>query len=173
MDIEKTINQTIQNTLNTLEKDCDQIADMVENKLQQDCQRRSLNFRVFLRRILFFILTFTCPAILFMMSDYSDPILDLVGSPLSDSLHLYVAPLRNFWKLFSHDFQFYIASFLLLLPCIFLLIMNFCCRSQVCLSRKEKRSILEMREHVQNTVKRKKQNLYHEYLKQSIADHDM
>jgi hypothetical protein len=35
-DIEKTINQTIQNTLNSLEKDCDQIANIVEDKLQKD-----------------------------------------------------------------------------------------------------------------------------------------
>jgi len=31
-----TIHQTIQNTLNSLEKDCDQIADIVEDKLQKD-----------------------------------------------------------------------------------------------------------------------------------------
>lgn len=173
MDIEKTINQTIQNTLNTLEKDCDQIADMVENKLQEDSARRSLNFRAFLRRILFSILIFICPFLLFMMSDYSDLVLGLVGSPLSDSLHLFTAPLRNFWKMFSQDFQLYIAVGLLILPCIFLLTIKFTCRSQVCLSRKQKRSLLEMRDHVQNTVKRKKQNLYQEYLKQSVADHDM
>lgn len=35
-DIEKTINQTIQNTLNALEKDCDQVAEMVEDKLAKD-----------------------------------------------------------------------------------------------------------------------------------------
>ena len=35
-DIEKTINQTIQNTLNSLERDCDQIAYLVNEKLQKD-----------------------------------------------------------------------------------------------------------------------------------------
>lgn len=35
-DIEKTINQTIQNTLNSLERDCDQIATLVEEKLQKN-----------------------------------------------------------------------------------------------------------------------------------------
>ena len=34
--VEKTINQTIQNTLNTLEKDCDQIANIIEQKLKED-----------------------------------------------------------------------------------------------------------------------------------------
>ena len=35
-EIEKTINQTIQNTLNTLEKDCERIAGLVDNKLAVD-----------------------------------------------------------------------------------------------------------------------------------------
>ena len=35
-EIEKTINQTIQNTLNTLEKDCEKIADLVDEKLRND-----------------------------------------------------------------------------------------------------------------------------------------
>jgi BMFP domain-containing protein YqiC len=35
-DIEKTINQTVQNTLNSLERDCDQISQIVEEKLRDD-----------------------------------------------------------------------------------------------------------------------------------------
>lgn len=35
-EIEKTINQTIQNTLNSLERDCDQIYQLVEDKLRED-----------------------------------------------------------------------------------------------------------------------------------------
>lgn len=35
-DIEKTINQTVQNTLNTLEKDCENIATLIQEKLEQD-----------------------------------------------------------------------------------------------------------------------------------------
>jgi len=35
-DIEKTINLTVQNTLNTLERDCEQIADLIDKKLAID-----------------------------------------------------------------------------------------------------------------------------------------
>ena len=35
-DVEKTINQTIQNTLNSLEKDCECIAHIVNDKLDDD-----------------------------------------------------------------------------------------------------------------------------------------
>ncbi|GFN86679.1 hypothetical protein PoB_001318500 [Plakobranchus ocellatus] len=35
-EVERTINQTIQNTLNSLERDCDQISQLVEDKLKED-----------------------------------------------------------------------------------------------------------------------------------------
>ena len=35
-DVEKTINQTVQNTLNSLERDCDQISQIVDEKLRED-----------------------------------------------------------------------------------------------------------------------------------------
>jgi len=35
-DIEKTINLTVQNTLNTLERDCDHIAQLIDTKLATD-----------------------------------------------------------------------------------------------------------------------------------------
>jgi len=35
-DIEKTINLTVQNTLNTLERDCDSVAEMIDSKLATD-----------------------------------------------------------------------------------------------------------------------------------------
>ena len=41
--IEKTINQTIQNTLNTLEKDCDQIKEQVDQAIARDNGNRSHN----------------------------------------------------------------------------------------------------------------------------------
>ena len=35
-DVEKTINQTIQNTLNSLEKDCKQIVQLIDQKMTKD-----------------------------------------------------------------------------------------------------------------------------------------
>ena len=35
-DIEKTINQTIQNTLNKLEEDCEKIATIIDDTMQED-----------------------------------------------------------------------------------------------------------------------------------------
>lgn len=44
-DIEKTINQTIQNTLNQLERDCEQISTLVDDAIFADNAARSYNFR--------------------------------------------------------------------------------------------------------------------------------
>ena len=35
-DVEKTIKHTVQNTLNTLEKDCEHIAKLIDDKLEDD-----------------------------------------------------------------------------------------------------------------------------------------
>jgi hypothetical protein len=39
-DIEKTINQTIQNTLNHLERDCDEIGSKVDKAIEEDNNAR-------------------------------------------------------------------------------------------------------------------------------------
>lgn len=44
-DIEKTINQTIQNTLNQLERDCEQISSLVDQAIKIDDDARRHNFR--------------------------------------------------------------------------------------------------------------------------------
>ncbi|GLG92439.1 Protein of unknown function [Gryllus bimaculatus] len=44
-DIERMINQTIQNTLNALESDCDTVLKLVDKKLKDDSTNRSSNFR--------------------------------------------------------------------------------------------------------------------------------
>lgn len=48
-DIEKTINQTIQNTLNQLERDCEQISSLVDQAIKVDDDARRHNFRAKVR----------------------------------------------------------------------------------------------------------------------------
>jgi len=59
-DIEKTINLTVQNTLNTLERDCDHIAQLIDTKLAMD------RFAVHLTCILFLPLHFDLPIDLYI-----------------------------------------------------------------------------------------------------------
>lgn len=53
-DIEKTINQTIQNTLNQLERDCEQISSLVDQAIKIDDDARRHNFRAKVRLLVMF-----------------------------------------------------------------------------------------------------------------------
>jgi hypothetical protein len=46
-DIERTINRTVQNTLNTLEQDCETIMLLIEKQLEQDNVDCSYNFKTY------------------------------------------------------------------------------------------------------------------------------
>jgi hypothetical protein len=48
-DIERTINRTVQNTLNTLEQDCETIMLLIEKHLEQDSVDCSYNFKIYSR----------------------------------------------------------------------------------------------------------------------------
>merc|ERR1719239_944048 len=48
-DIEKTIQQTIQNTLNSLERDCDHIGTLVDEAIAKDNKARASNFKAYVR----------------------------------------------------------------------------------------------------------------------------
>merc|ERR1719412_2668481 len=60
-DIEKTINQTIQNTLNSLERDCDHIGTLVDEAITQDNQARAANLRAWLKGGCLYLLAMVLP----------------------------------------------------------------------------------------------------------------
>merc|ERR1711923_593882 len=65
-DVEKTINQTIQNTLNSLEKDCDSIETLVDEAINKDNRTRSSNLRAWLKGGCLYLLTVTLPLAMFL-----------------------------------------------------------------------------------------------------------
>ncbi len=56
--IEKTIKQTIQNTLNSLEKDSDVIVNTINSKLKKDSETRSYNLSRSLKSSFFTLISF-------------------------------------------------------------------------------------------------------------------
>jgi len=66
MDIEKTINLTVQNTLNTLERDCEKIADLIDRKLAIDSADRSSNFYARIKGLTLYVIGVLLPLLLFM-----------------------------------------------------------------------------------------------------------
>ncbi|XP_063396293.1 uncharacterized protein LOC134680920 [Mytilus trossulus] len=174
-DIEKTINQTIQTTLNSLEKDCDQIADIVEDKLAKDSVTASVNLRAKFRGALFGFIGMLLPLVLlatYLVSTKSE-VVKVLGEDILATMSLYLGPLARAWQKVPAQYSQYVIMGIVGVALIMLLIAKFASSTKPTLSRKQKKSLLEVRDYVQNTVKSKKQKLYQEYLKQSVADHDL
>ncbi|XP_067931204.1 sarcalumenin-like [Watersipora subatra] len=176
-DIEKTINQTIQNTLNALEKDCDKVVKLIDDRLEQDRLNTSYNFAARSKGVIFTLLGVLLPVLLFvnfLASNASEQILQSVlGNGTSDALKLYMAPVRAFWENIPSDYHWHTLGFCAFLSLIFIILAKVMSRLRPTLTRKQKRSYSDKRAYVHDVIKPKKQQLYSEYLKQSVADHDL
>ena len=51
-DIERTINQTVQNTLSILERHCETLTVKIEKRLERDSEDRGFNFKTWCRGII-------------------------------------------------------------------------------------------------------------------------
>ncbi|KAK2166263.1 hypothetical protein LSH36_40g08004 [Paralvinella palmiformis] len=169
-DIEKTINHTIQNTLNSLEKDCEQIAQLVDEKLQRDRENGSYNFRARAKGGLFCLLGVLLPALLainFLISTTSRQVLEtLLGNHVATTLKIYLGPIQTIWSVVPRIYHLYVWISLLVLMLFLLLLAKMS-------ARKQKRALVENRNYVKEYVIKKKQQLYAEYLQQSVAEYDM
>ncbi|XP_048058326.1 uncharacterized protein si:ch211-11k18.4 [Megalobrama amblycephala] len=175
--IEKTINQTVQNTLNSLEKDCNLITEAITETLDNDRHCSIENRRARFKGCLLGMLGFTVPLLLLVIlvlgSLSRDVLVLMLGNNGTEALSLYVAPAVKAFESLSVEVQLYSCAGLVLLSFIFLLLSRFSFRTKPTLSGKQKRQLQEKLEYVQEVVKTKKKNLYEEYLRQSVGDQDM
>lgn len=175
--IEKTINQTVQNTLNSLEKDCNLITEAVTETLQNDRQcsieNRRARFKGCLLGMMGFIVPLLLLVVLVLGSLSKDILVLMLGDSGTEALSLYVAPAVKAFESLSVEVQLYSCAGLVLLSFILLLLARFSFRTKPTLSGKQKRQLQEKLEYVQEVVKTKKKKLYEEYLRQSVGDQDM
>lgn len=175
-EIEKTINQTIQNTLNTLEKDCEKIADLVDEKLRNDSEARSHNLRARIRGLFFGFLGVLLPFVLlvnFLASSSAKETLDnFVGKNVSEKLHIYTAPVEKMWMSIPTQYHNHALIGMLVFSFVLLIVAKLFSRLRPTLTRKQKKVLLEQRSYVQGYVKGHKERLYREYLQQSVGSHD-
>ncbi|KAF6028038.1 hypothetical protein EB796_002719 [Bugula neritina] len=176
-DIEKTINQTIQNTLNSLEKDCDKVISLIDEKVNQDNLNSSYNFSATSKGIFLTILGVLLPVLLlvgFLASSASEQILEsTLGDSMTATLNTYMAPVKVLWANIPSDYHWHVLAVCLLLSLVFLGLAKYMSRLRPRLTRKQRRSLADQRVYVHDVIKSRKQGLYSEYLKQSVADHDL
>lgn len=176
-EVEKTINLTIQNTLNHLERDCDEIGALVDKAIEEDNAAKAHNLRATSKGALLFFLGLTLPlalAINFCASSVSDQLLtDLLGKEGFAYLALYLAPVRSFWSRLPEDLHLYALLTLLLLSAGLVVVGRYISRHKPTMTRRRKKLLLEQQEFVRTVVKAKKQSLYKEYLQQTVSEHDL
>lgn len=175
-DVEKTINQTIQNTLNSLEKDCDSIETLVDEAINKDNRTRSSNLRAWLKGGCLYLLAMVLPlAILvtLVMAMMEGTMTDLMGKEMTEVLKWYTLPIKKFWSSYPSDYQLYGGLGLLLTTLLMLALARLLGKTSPTLTRKQKRQLLDKQEFVRSVVKNKKKSLYSEYLSQTVSDQDL
>merc|ERR1719318_1619475 len=176
-DIEKTITQTIQNTLNSLEKDCDTIGDMVDQAIARDNQARADNMKAYLKGGFLYLLTLTLPLAMFLslvLAMLQESLLvDLLGKEGMELLKYYISPVKMFWAGIPPDYQVWVGVGLVVITMGLVLLARWTSRTTTTLSRRQKRQLLDKQEYVRSVVKTKKAALYNEYLQQTVSDQDM
>ncbi|XP_034046904.1 uncharacterized protein si:ch211-11k18.4 [Thalassophryne amazonica] len=175
--IEKTINQTVQNTLNSLEKDCELIIKATSDTLVNDRWTSAKNRHARCKSCLLTLVGFSIPlallALLVLGALSKDMLEVALGRQGTDVLSLYLSPIVRISDSLTAEQQVYCCGGLVLLSFLLLIIARFSFRTQPTLSSKLKRQLQEKLEYVQEMVKTKKKKLYEDYLRQSVSDHDM
>ena len=176
-DIEKTITQTIQNTLNSLEKDCDTIGDLVDQATTRDNQARADNMKAFLKGGFLYMLTLTLPLAMCLslaLAMLQESLLvDLLGKEGMELLKFYISPVKTFWAGIPMDYQVWAGVGLVVITMGLMMLARWTSRTTTTLSRRQKRQLLDKQEYVRSVVKNKKASLYSEYLQQTVSDQDM
>jgi GTPase SAR1 family protein len=159
-DVEKTINQTIQNTLNQLERDCDQIGKQVDHVIAVDNASRSHNNWAMSKGVLSGLMGLLAIATLvvnFLTSSLSDKLIkDVLGRDGYTYLTIYLAPLRGLWRTLPTDYHGYALITMILLSTFLLVLAKWVSRRKDTITRKRKKLLLDQQEFVKNVVKDKK-----------------
>ncbi|CAL1616002.1 unnamed protein product [Knipowitschia caucasica] len=176
--IEKAINQAVQKTLDQLEKDCDLISTSISNRLEKDRSDASYNKSVRLYSLLYGTLGIFLPLLFilsFILSSFSkEQLADLTGEGLAQTISIITGIVLFIWEWIPEDGQVvFVIFFMAFCYLLLFLAKHFARQRNTTLSKKEKRSLAQFNEYIQEIVKTKKSKLYEWYLQQCAAEYDL
>ncbi|KAG8140367.1 hypothetical protein E2320_003063 [Naja naja] len=176
--IEKTISQTVQHTLNALERDCQLIEEATQRLLEDDNKAKKSNFNAFFRGLLLGIVGCLLPIFLLLAlifgTTFTHQLWTLVlGEKQFQALELYTQPVVSIWRLVPEDQTLTVFFGLLFLSILFLLLASYTLRMKPTLSKQHKQQLEDRLNYVLDEVLAKKRKLYEEYLRQSIGEKDL
>jgi len=172
-EIEKTIKQTIQNTLNSLEKDSENIVNVINQKLKKDTETRSKNLSRSLKSSFFTITAFIVFMCALLTKIPQKTMINYMGKEVASQLNEnIISPYNQLGSIIPKEYQPYQLLFVLGFGLLLLLISKITNRKQPTFTKKYAKNLSERREYLQNHIKNKKKKLYDEYLLQSVVDYN-
>ncbi|KAM4697356.1 LOW QUALITY PROTEIN: uncharacterized protein WCC33_012984 [Rhinophrynus dorsalis] len=174
--IEKTITQTVQNTLNTLGRDCQKLTESIEAAVREDDETEE-DRRCRLQGCIFGMTGFLIPLFLIASALFGTIPEEfwhaLLGKSGAETLAIYLTPIHTLWSLLPEDYVIYVFVILAMSSVLFVLLAQRCFRTRQTLTKKQRRYLQDRHSYVNEVVAQKKKRLYEEYLKQSVGEHDM
>ncbi|XP_072909020.1 uncharacterized protein [Hemitrygon akajei] len=175
--IEKTINRTVQNTLDQLEKDCGLVIQAAQQQLKKNSEHKSKNRDVWIKRAFFSSLAFLVPLSLltsFIISNISREFLvDFIGEEVAKSLLIWAWIVSTTWNWLTGGS--YVLAVIVLIGFIIISMLLSKCYSSTkpTLSRKERNRLQANLDYVQSVIVEKKVQLQEMYLSQCVSEQDL
>ncbi|XP_061086433.1 uncharacterized protein LOC133121244 [Conger conger] len=175
--LEKTINQTVQMSLNSLENDCEVIICAITDKLNTDRQHSADNSQSHcigcMLCLLGSFLLFMLLAVL-LLGGLSNPVFQMaLGEEGREALTLYLVPVMKALVSMPIDHQLYCCGGLVMVFVTLLILACLAFRTRPTMSGWQKRQLKEKLDFVEEVLNKKKRKLYEDYLRQSLGEHDM
>jgi len=172
-EIEKVIEQTVQNSLNTLEKDTGILKEKMIAAIQADTDARKRNFNQAIQSWIFGLIGFFLPLILFGTIVVANAKITTmrkhIGSA-ADLVHLILNPIVSLWLAVPHSYHFQLVTFVVCFSGFCLILTRFF-RLEKVLSSRDSAKLRTALEVVEECALRKK-TMYSEYLRQSLTEAD-
>ncbi|GIY30353.1 uncharacterized protein CDAR_126071 [Caerostris darwini] len=176
-EVEKTIHRTVQNTLNTLEQDCQRIENAIVNEINVNQYRQSENMRSSGKGILMLLSAIVLFASFVLGVLFSNTpregLANMFGNTLADVLVIYFRGFSYVWNSVSEDDHVSITAFVVILVICLMILSRWYIRLSPTISRKQKQVLLERKDYLRTVIINRKRQLYDDYLKQSVADHEL
>ncbi|GIY62311.1 uncharacterized protein CEXT_676741 [Caerostris extrusa] len=176
-EVEKTIHRTVQNTLNTLEQDCQRIENAIVNEINVNQYRQSENMKSSGKGILMLLSAIVLFASFVLGILFSNTpregLANMFGNSLADVLVIYFRGFSYVWNSVSEDDHVSITAFVVILVICLMILSRWYIRLSPTISRKQKQVLLERKDYLRTVIINRKRQLYNDYLKQSVADHEL
>ncbi|GCC20717.1 hypothetical protein chiPu_0019284 [Chiloscyllium punctatum] len=175
--IEKTINRSVQNTLNQLGKDCELVINTAECKLQESSEQASRNRRAWIKYMFFSALVYLPPLSLltcFIISETSrENLADIIGDDSANILLIWAWCVSTIWNWLTGGSYLLAAIMMIGFMLVSMLLAKCCNCTKLTLSRKERKQLRAKCNYVQHVVVERKERLYEMYLQQCISEQEI